>query len=386
MTASGRWHAASRWHVAPSVWPTLVGAGAAFGLAAHERLVWPQILGCVLLALVVTSLLVVAIPARFEIGVEVPARVRVGEPFDTTVRLTNRGGHRRDVVVRQRWRSPRPLVCEIVAFAGVVNGHAQTAATALRTPIARGAAETCEVEIEVNGPFGFFSRTMTHAIRRGLVSLPRATAPLEFIAGQAFLLAGQDFRAGAVAGSTTDDDVRGVRDWRTGDQISQVHWRSVVRTGRMTVVERGGHSRGTLTIVVVAPGKRGRPVKDATFEAALATAAATAVTAHRHGIPTCFVAQARNSGVASGVAHPTDEVSLLECFGRVAVAAPAGDALLEHALSHAARGGTLLVVASRATPDAWRARLFAAAAEAGAVAVDVRSVVSGNAEALSVPA
>jgi len=368
------------------VWPTLIGAGAAFGLAAHERLVWPQILGCVLIAMMVTSLFAVVVPARFEIDVEAPARVQVGEPFDTTVRLTNRGGRRRDVVVRQRWRSPRSLVAEMVAFAGVVDGHAQTAATARRTPIARGAAGMCGVEVEVNGPFGFFSRTTTYTIRQGIVSLPRVAAPLEFIAGQAFLMAGQDFQAGVVVGSSVDDDVRGVRDWRAGPQISPVHWRSVVRTGRMTVVERGGHSQGTLTIVVVAPGKRGRPVKDAAFEAALATASATAVAAHRHGIPTCFVAQARIPELAEGVAHPTDEPSLLECFGRIAVAEPASDVLLEHALSHAARGGTLLVVASKATPDAWCARLFAAAAAAGAVTVDVRAVAAGYGGIVPVPA
>ncbi len=34
-------------------------------------------------------------------------------------------------------------------------------------------------------------------------------------------------------------DVRGVREWRPGDAVRHVHWRSTARTGRLTVLEYG---------------------------------------------------------------------------------------------------------------------------------------------------
>src|SRR6185437_8171966 len=88
---SRRSRARQRVQVAPSVWPTLLAAVAAFWLAARESLIWPQILGCVLVALVATSLAAVLLPLTFSVSVDAPSHVRVGEPFETNVRLRNQG-------------------------------------------------------------------------------------------------------------------------------------------------------------------------------------------------------------------------------------------------------------------------------------------------------
>jgi Protein of unknown function DUF58 len=352
-----------RWHVAPSLWPTLVGAAVSFGLAAHERLIWPQILGCVLVALVATSFLAVASPIRFEVGIEAPTHVRVGESFVTVLRIRNHAGLRRGVVVRQQWRAGPAIVAELTAFVDVVARRGEAVVRSQRMPLARGMADVSDVDVEVAGPFGFFSRTSHLVVRRRLVSVPAPARPLGFLAGS-----GLRFGAAAKSGHGSADDLRGVRDWRAGDQINQVHWRSVVRTGRMTVVERDGAPTGSVVIVVAAPGKRGRPVKDAVFESALSVASSTAIAALAQGIQPCLVLQARDFG---GIVHSNGELSLLESFARIGIVRPADDALLEHALSHAAHGGTLLVVAARTTPAAWRQRLLEAAASVGVVAIDV---------------
>jgi len=353
--------------MAPSVWPTVSASAVAFWLAAHERLIWPQILGCVLLALVIVSFAAVAVPTAFSIVVDAPSHVQVGELFETNVRLHNRGIARRGVVVRQRWRSRRELVGEMVAFIDVVPGRGESIVRCQRTPIARGAAVGCDVEIDVAGAFGFFVRTSTHAVRSQLISLPAPARALD-------VAAGQGAAAGVAAGLAGDADLRGVRDWRPGDRIGSVHWRSVVRTGRMTVVEREGNSAGSLVVMVAAPGKRGKAAKDPAFEKAMATAAATATAAMRRGSPTCFVAQTRDSaagGNASAVQHPGDENALLGCFARIEVTRIPSNELLEHAMRHAAHGGTVLLVTSSSTPQAWRARVFHAASTVGATVVDV---------------
>jgi len=348
---------------APSVWPTLAGAAGLFVYAAHEDLVWPQIIGCVLVGLVVTSFAAVAKPVRFDVDVGAPTRARVGEPFETSVRIANQGGGARcGVVVRHRWRrrqGGRSLVPEMVAFVDVVPRGGERRLRSTRTPVARGVASAADIEVEIAGPFGLFSRISSGVSSNRLVVLPASASPLE-------MTTGPDRHVGAAAGLTPDADVRGVRDWRSGDQISQVHWRSVVRTGRMTVVERDTRSAGSLVVVVVAPPRRGRPVRDAAFEAAISTAAATAVAAHRRGVQTCFVARAEGAGFR----HPADESALLESFARVEVALVPDDALIEHALSHAAWGGAIVLVAARTTPPQWRATLRAGADAVGALVID----------------
>jgi len=348
--------------VAPSVWPTLLAAAVAFWLAAHERLIWPQILGCLLVALVVTSLASVLLPLAISVSVEAPAQVRVGEPFETNVRLRNRGAGRRGVIVRQRWRSRRELVGELISFVDVVRGEAIV--WVQRVPVSRGAAIGSDVEIEVAAPFGFFSRTAHHALHSQLICLPAQATPLP-------VSAGAGAHAGAIEALDGDTDLRGVRDWRPGDRIGRVHWRSVVRTGRMTVVEREGTSAGSVVVLVTAPGKRGKALRETAFESAIATAAATATAAMRRGVPVCLIAATKER-----VAHPADEHSLLAWLARIDVARVPDDDLLEHAMHHAAHGGTLLLVASNSTPKVWRAKLFHLASTVGAIVVDVGAAVN----------
>jgi uncharacterized protein (DUF58 family) len=46
-------------------------------------------------------------------------------------------------------------------------------------------------------------------------------------------------------------EVLGVRDWRSGDDRRRVHWRSTARTGRLTLLERGGSAAAELGLVLV---------------------------------------------------------------------------------------------------------------------------------------
>ncbi len=351
---------------ASNVWPTLGVAALLFLLAAHERLLWPQVLGCALVAMVAVSFFTVVRPLALAVDVEAPARVVVGEPFDMCLRIENpRTLRRRDMVVRCRWRSRRPVAPALSVFVDVEAGttvvRVRTAATA------RGVAGGVDIDIDAAGPFGFFSRVAKYSARHRLVVVPASGRELSVLAG-----AGR--RPGVVPGYLPDVDVRGVRDWRPGDRIGEVHWRSVVRTGRMTVVERDGGSAGSLVVLVVAPADKGKPVVDPRFESALSVAASTAAAALRQGVPTCFVANTRNIGVK----HLDDDPALLDCFARLDVAKAPSEAMLDHVVAHAAHGGVVLVVLAKTASASTRVKVFDAVAAVGAMAVDVTENVTDD--------
>lgn len=352
--------------VGPNVWPTLLGAVVLFVLAAHERLIWPQVLGCVLVAMVATSFAAVVRPVAFDVDVEAPDRVVAGEPFDLAIQLRMPSSQgRRSVVVRCRWRARRPLMPGLVVFADTVSET--TVMRARATALARGVSTGIDVDIEIAGAFGFFSRQSRYSVPQRLVVLPAHGQPLQ-------VLTGTGRRPGTVPGYLPDVDVRGVREWRSGDRINEVHWRSVVRTGRMTVVERDGGSAGSVTVLVVAPADQRQPVKDSLFESALSIAASTAASALRQGVPVCLTANAKGIGIR----HPQDEATLLECFARIDVARPPSDALLDHVLAHAAHGGVVLVAMAKTVPRSVRARIFDASATMGAIAIDLTAGVEGT--------
>jgi len=355
-----------RVQIAPHAWPTAAGAGAAFWFAVHENLVWPQLVGCALAAMLLTSLAGVVAPIRFGVDIDAPPRARVGEPFELAVRIRNKGvTGRRSVVVRQRWKSRPPLVPEFSGFADRVPRGASRTFTATVTPSGRGTSEFAEVTLEIAGAFGFFFRTWRCQLRQPLVSLPADVAPWtpESMTG---VLVGDG--SAVAAGGVRDVDMRGVRDWRAGDQISDVHWRSVARTGRLAVIERETRPPETLTVVVLPPAKRSKAVRDAAFEKALAVASATAVSAFRRGVATCIVA----SSADVGVHHPVSEADALDCFARIGAGQELHPAWLAHAVGHAERGGAVLLAASPSTPPEWVQQLASAAASVGAAVVDLR--------------
>jgi uncharacterized protein (DUF58 family) len=359
--------ARQRLHVSQSVWPTLGGAAAAFALAEYERLVWPQLIGCVLVGMVLISLAAAALPMRFAVTVDAPSRVRQGAPFETAIRVANSSRVARGaLLVRQGWRGRRALVEEFAGYVDTLPARDAIVLRTTRTPSTRGLAATMHVEIEVAAPFGFFSRVSPQRVAQPLVVLPTPHAVVE-------LPVVEGTQPTGVGARVPDTDIRGVRDWRPGDRISQVHWRSVVRTGRMTVWERDGRSAGSLSIVVLAAAKRGKVPVDEVFEGGIRVVAGAAIAALRGGAPICLVAQEKKS--RPQVWHPAGEAELLDCLAAIDVSTRPSRELLEHALSHAAAGGLLVVLANSATPASWRAAVFEAAAAIGAPAIDAADLL-----------
>jgi uncharacterized protein (DUF58 family) len=341
--------------VARSAWLLLASAAALFALAALTDSVWPQILGCVVMGFVVTSFLAVARPLRIEVTTELPDRVVAGKPFETTIALHNvSGATARALVVRHSWPTSRTLVAAYVIYVDRIDAHGDLLIAMTRTPAARGVLSGSEVRIDATSPFGLFSRTMIDLVDRELLVLP-VLAPIESIPAGA----GGDGATLRARGT----DAGGVREWRSGDQVRNVQWRSTARTGRLTVVERDHAPRGALLLLIA--GRSGDPA----LEAAISKAATVGGLALRRGTPVLI---ANEDG---GCVRARTQASLVALLARVDVREPLDDAALNRAM-RSADGGRVLVAAGGTVSVAWATAVERAAALAGVTVADLADSVS----------
>ena len=343
--------------VSRSAWLLACSAGALFAVAALTDSVWPQLLGCVGLGILVTSLLAVARPLRLEVTTRIPERLVVGKPFETAITLRNVSRRTaRALVVRQSWPRCRALVAAHATFVGRIDARCEVVIAMTRTPAARGVLSGDEVRIDSTAPFGLFSRTMVELVDRELVVLP-ALATIDSIPAST----GGDRATTRATGS----DAGGVREWRSGDQVRHVQWRSTARTGRLTVAERDHVAPGALVLLIA--GRSGDPA----LEDAISKAATVGSVALRRGAAVLV------AGEGGGCVRTRTQVSLLELLARAEVREPLDDAGLRRAMRYAADGGRVLVAASPTVSSAWAPAVERAAALAGVTIVDLTPVAGG---------
>ena len=337
--------------VARSAWLLVSSAGALFVFAALTDSVWPQLLGCVVLGLLVTSFLAVARPLRIEVTTHIPDRVVVGKPFETAITLHNVSARAaRALVVRHSWPTSRTLVAAHATFVDRIDAHCGLVIATTRTPAARGVLSADEVRIDATAPFGLFSRTMVELVDRELLVLP-VLATIESIPA-----------SGDGDGATMrarGADAGGVREWRSGDQVRNVQWRSTARTGRLTVAERDYVAPGSLVLLIA--GRSGDPA----LEEAISMAATVGSVALRRGTAVLI------AGEGGGCMRARTQASLVELLARAEVREPLDDAALNRAMRCAADGGSVLVAAGRTVSGTWAPAVQRAAALAGVTVIDV---------------
>jgi uncharacterized protein (DUF58 family) len=343
--------------VARSAWLPVSSAAALFVFAALTDSVWPQLLACMVLGFLLTSFLAVARPLHIDVSVEIPDRVVVGKPFETAILLRNVSARTaRALVVRHSWPTSRTLVAAHATYVDRIDAHHDLVVATTRTPAARGVLSPGEVRIDATAPFGFFSRTLVDLIDRELVVLP-VLAPVDSIpvgaGGDGALLRAKGMDAG------------GVREWRSGDQVRNVQWRSTARTGRLTVVERDHVATGPLVVLIA--GRSGDPA----LEDAISKAATVGSVALRRGTAV-LVAQADG-----GCVRARTQASLVELLARAEIREPLDDAALNRAMRSAADGGSVLVAAGRTEFDAWATAVTRAAALAGVTVLDLADPAAG---------
>jgi uncharacterized protein (DUF58 family) len=329
------------------------GAGAvlAFTLAAETRDVWLQVAGCGLVGLLVVSWLSVVFDAGCDVTMEHAGDLVVGQPVEVCFTVENRHRRRsRPMLIRYSLTSTRPLLPQTTVYLDPLAAGTGVQVSANVTPTARGQALSGSWSIERLGAFGMFAARHARATTKRVRVAPAPTAPLDLAVGAGSSHGSSRLRPGL--------DVWGAREWRPGDAMRHVHWRSTARTGKLTVVESGEPARAALGVIIA--GRSGEP----DFEAMLALAASTVGRAVDDGAD-CYAWLEQERAGCIGRLRPD---SFITPFVIAESALLPSEQAVRHLLEHIGPGGTLLVVAS---DTSWRDAFGAAAAASDLEIVDV---------------
>jgi uncharacterized protein (DUF58 family) len=139
----------------------------------------------------------------------------------------------------------------------------------------RGRYELGPMTVRVGDPFGLVELTRAFRTTTPLVVTPR-TVPLAPIPLTGSLTGSGDQRPRAFAGGSAEDVT--VREYRRGDDLRRVHWRSSARVGELMVrrEEQPWQTRATLFLDNRAGAHRGQG-EASSLEAAVSVAASVAV-------------------------------------------------------------------------------------------------------------
>ncbi len=138
-----------------------------------------------------------------------------------------------------------------------------------------------------SGPFGFFRAQRRLAVPGEILIYPsyQPLKRLRLLERRGYTQS-QRLRVGA------SDDLLGVRDYRPGDSLRHVHWRSTARRGKLVVKEFADEEELSLTVVLdLAAGGSVGQGKYATFETAVRLAATFGYYAAHKKIPFYLVGE-----------------------------------------------------------------------------------------------
>ncbi len=332
-----------------------LGAVALFLLSAQAGSALLLLIACGLAAMLFVSAVWAGFSSALQVNVRTPTDVSVGVPFTAHVAIENlRRWRSGPVTVRESFVAARPLLPDVAVYVDTLGAKQKLGLVVELIPLERGEASSANLTIETHGPFGLFSSRKS--VPKPVVArvAPAPVPAIDILAGGA-----GDENAFANQGF----EVRGVREWRPGDAVRHVHWRSTARTGSLNVLETGGNEGKRLGVVMAGRGG------DASFEAMVAVAASTVGNAIAEGVE-CF---AWSSDV--GCLGKLTVSSFLKPFTRVENAAVPDDNALSHLFEHLGSGATLLM-AIPSEAFSGRAHLEARAASSGIVVIDLLERIS----------
>lgn len=167
-----------------------------------------------------------------------------------------------------------------VVLERLVGHHASSVAYTVRADV-RGRYDVGPLVVRLTDPFGLCELTRSFPGVDRLTVIPRITPlPTVKLAGEYAGTGDSRARSVAVHG---EDDVA-TREYRYGDDLRRVHWRSTARTGELMVrrEEQPWESRATVVLDTRAHAHRGEG-PTASFEWAVSTAASIAVHLRQNG-------------------------------------------------------------------------------------------------------
>jgi uncharacterized protein (DUF58 family) len=337
-----------------------------FAMAIQTQSIWMQVVGSALLGLLGISWLVVVVRRPgLTVTVSRPVDVTVGVSFDVDVRVQN-SGRRPSPPLRVTSELPAgaDLLAPVTVYLDPVGPGEQTVLSVPRTPKRRGAARHSTIVLDAVAPFGFFTSRQRVDVPDGLWVAPRSLPPID---------------VPGVWGAQVDGtgpmgpglDVRGVREWRPGDAVRHVHWRSTARTGQLAVLDYGEPTVGTIG-VLVAGTTAGAPEPD--FEEALAIAAATSMRAVEDGVVVMVA-------VEDGTGHHIEALtarSWHRIFAEMKGVGLPAPATFDRLLAEVGPGGVIVVAVGSAVPAGFRYHIEYATAVAGVGVLDTAQYIDGR--------
>jgi uncharacterized protein (DUF58 family) len=209
-----------------------------------------------------------------------PQLVAAGQPATVSLALTNEGRTPNGVLMLED-RVPYALASRPrFVVDGIGPGWRQTVTYQVRSEV-RGRFEIGPMSVRMSDPFGLVELGRTFRTTVPLTVTPRTVALPQIPLGGAWTGSG-DNRPRAFATGSAEDVT--VREYRRGDDLRRVHWRSSARVGELMVrrEEQPWQSRATLFLDNRAGAHRGHGVASS-LEAAVSAAASVAVHLTRRG-------------------------------------------------------------------------------------------------------
>lgn len=309
---------------------------------------WLFVLAAGVLGVVAGSFLLLPRLQGAEVVRDLPRRVRVGDEVPVGLRVRNSGKRSLPVM---RVEDSLEAFDPVVLCSKELGSGATARAETLRLAQRRGIYESGSVCLETSAPLGFARRRIVQEAP-ALVTVVPAWIDLDgWSPLQSGGTGGEDPSARAGQGT---GDYLGVRDYRPGDPLRAVHWRSAARAGRLIVTEYEEETRRRVLIALGAPDTGVIP--DLTFEALVRGAASIANCAIQSGHQVSLL--------HSGGELPNARFS--ECLEALAASAPDDRPLssrLGPGLARLGAGGTVVLLScdsEQTRPDLEEATRMAA--------------------------
>lgn len=350
--------------ITPNGWAALVGAGVMFAMAVQTQSVWMQVVGSGLLGLLgVSWCSLMGRRAGVAVRLQGPTEMVVGVPFQIRVIVDNAGRQpTAPLRITTELATEHALLARpVVIYIDSVRPHHTAVVPVSAVPLRRGRAHT-RLLVDAIGSFGFFTSTRQVDSPNPVFAAPLGGRVIDI----PFALS-----MGADGDGTMGQglDVRGVREWRPGDAVRHVHWRSTARTGRIAVLDYAEPTIGKIGVFVVGT------TAEARFEAALAIAASTTVRAFDDGI--CVVLTLEDlqgrprllTSARSDRQRPLTPVEWHRIFAVLRAVAPE-PSLFDGMVASVGFGGTVLMACGADVPFAFLSYVESAARAAGVRVID----------------
>lgn len=312
----------------------------------------------VLLALVPVLTVLVLGRARYRLACSrtiSPIRVQVGSAAQVVLEVANVSSTRCGMVLAEEQVpytiGSRPRF----VLPGLEPGEHRAVSYSVRSDV-RGTFAIGPLSLTLTDPFGMGEHRRSFSARDELVVIPRVV-PLPQISLTGDWTGSGDTRPRAIAASGEDDVT--TREYRQGDDLRRVHWRSTARRGGLMVrrEEQPWQSRATLLLDRRRAAHRGEG-PSSSFEWSVSAVASVAVhlAARGYGVRLVDGTPGQES-VANPWAHEltgSADASSSQVLDALASAVPAGAVELRRAVHAAARsstGGLLLSVLGEMSAD-----------------------------------